>query len=196
MSTDFTQRLERIVGPGHVKWLWLSVAIVVADQLVKLAVVLHFGSYETFGQFFTHTAGGELPQGMFRRIEVLPVLDITLMVNTGAAFSLLADAGGWQRWFFVVLAIGVIGFILYWLRTLPPRGHGLLALALALVLGGAFGNLIDRALYGWVIDFIHLHWEGWYFPAFNVADSAITVGAVILVADAFFGSGRTKKGSE
>lgn len=183
-----TAWLERIVGPGHVKWLWLSVAVVVADQLTKLGIVLHFGSYTTFAEFFAHTAGGEqLPQGMFRRIEVLPVLDITLMVNTGAAFSLLADAGGWQRWFFIVLAIGVIGFILYWLRTLPAKGNALLAVGLALVLGGAFGNLIDRALYGWVVDFIHLHWRGLYWPAFNVADSAISVGAGLLIVDALFG---------
>ena len=187
--------LERIVGVGHVKWLWVSVGVIVADQLTKLAVVLHFGRYASAGDFWTHTAGGELPRGLFQRIELLPVLDLTLMVNTGAAFSLLADAGGWQRWFFVLLAVGVIGFILYWLRTLPPRGNNILAMGLALVLGGAFGNLIDRSAYGWVIDFIHLHWRDAYWPAFNLADSAITVGAVILFVDAFFGSGRKAAGS-
>lgn len=178
--------LERIVGPGHVKWLWLSVGLLLADQLTKAWVVLHFGSYTGLGAFFEHVANGNLPEGMFRRIEVLPVLDITLMVNTGAAFSLLADAGGWQRWFFVVLAVVVIGFILHWMRRLPPRGHRFVAIALALVLGGAFGNLIDRAAYGWVIDFIHLHWDTWYWPAFNLADAAISIGAGMLVWDAFF----------
>lgn len=183
--------LERIVGVGHVKWLWVSVGVVIADQLTKFWAVLHFGRYASIGDFWMHTAGGEqLPRGMFQRVEVLPVLDFTLMVNSGAAFSLLASGGGWQRWFFIVLAVVVIGFILYWLRTLPASGNRLLAIGLALVLGGAFGNLIDRSAYGWVIDFIHFHWNDAYFPAFNIADSAITVGAVILFVDAFFGSGR------
>lgn len=183
--------LERIVGPGHVKWLWLSLAVLLADQVTKMWVVTHFGGYGV-GGFLEHAMAGNLPQGMFRAIEVLPVLDITLMVNTGAAFSLLATAGGWQRWFFIALAVVVIGFILYWLRKLPASGHGFVAVALALVLGGAFGNLVDRAAYGWVIDFIHLNWDGRYFPAFNLADAAISVGAVMLVIDAFFGSGRQK----
>ena len=181
--------LERIVGVGHVKWLWVSVGVVIADQLTKLAVVLHFGRYESARDFWAHTAGGELPRGLYQHLELLPVLDLRLMVNTGAAFSLLAEGGGWQRWFFIVLAVAVIGFILYWLRTLPAKGHSVLAMGLALVLGGAFGNLIDRSAYGWVIDFIHVHWHDAYFPAFNLADSAITVGAVILFVDAFFGSG-------
>lgn len=186
MSDRLTSLLERIVGPGHVKWLWLSLSVLVADQISKAWAVLHFGDYDGLGGFFAHIADGSLPDGMFRRIEVLPVLDITLMVNTGAAFSLLADAGGWQRWFFIVLAVVVISFILYWLRTLPRDGHGFVAIGLSLVLGGALGNLIDRAAYGWVIDFIHLHWNEWYWPAFNVADAAITIGAVMLVYDAFF----------
>jgi len=190
MSDRLTVWLERVVGTGHVKWLWLSAVVLVSDQLTKLWAVLHFGSYDSLRGFLAHIAEGHYPQGMFRKIEVLPVLDITLMVNTGAAFSILADAGGWQRWFFVVLAVVVIGFILYWMRKLPADGHSFVAVGLSLVLGGAFGNLIDRAAYGWVIDFIHLHWHSWYWPAFNIADMAITTGAVILVIDAFFLSGR------
>lgn len=188
MTGKVTFFLERVVGLGHVKWLWLSAAVLIADQLTKFWAVMHFGDYERLGSFFDHVAAGYLPQGMFRKIEVLPVLDFTLMVNTGAAFSLLATAGGWQRWFFVVLAVVVIGFILYWMRKLPVQGHRFVAVGLALVLGGAFGNLIDRAAYGWVIDFIHLHWSDWYWPAFNIADAAITIGAVMLVWDAFFPS--------
>ncbi len=183
-----TGRLERIVGPGHVRWLWLSIGVLVADQVTKMMVVSHFGDYGSLAGFFSHIAAGELPLGMFKRIELLPVLDVTLMVNTGAAFSLLAGAGGWQRWFFIVLAVAVIGLILFWLRRLPPTGQVPVAAGLALVLGGAFGNLIDRAAYGWVIDFIHLHWNEWYWPAFNLADSAITVGACLLVWDAFMGA--------
>lgn len=190
MSDRLTVVLERVVGTGHVKWLWLSAVVLVSDQITKLWAVLHFGSYDSLRGFLAHIGEGNYPQGMFRKIEVLPVLDITLMVNTGAAFSILADAGGWQRWFFVILAVVVIGFILYWMRKLPAVGHNFVAIGLALVLGGAFGNLVDRAAYGWVIDFIHLHWQDWYWPAFNIADTAITVGAVILVIDAFFLSGR------
>lgn len=190
-----TNPLERIVGPGHVRWLWLSLAVVALDQLTKFWVVLHFGRYGSVGGFFEHIASGELPLGMFRKIELLPVAEITLMVNTGAAFSLLAGAGGWQRWFFIVLAVVVIGMILVWLRKLPATGQLPVAVGLSLVLGGAFGNLIDRAAYGWVIDFIHLHWNEWYWPAFNVADSAITVGACLLVWDAFFGQSRRIDGA-
>jgi signal peptidase II len=145
-------------------WLWLSLVVVALDQATKFLVTRFFELYE--------------------RVEVLPVLDFTLLHNTGAAFSLLAGASGWQRWFFIGLACVVSVLLVAWIwRT--PRGEKLLPLALALILGGAVGNVIDRVVHGYVVDFIHAHWGAAYFPAFNIADSAITVGAVLLILDAF-----------
>jgi signal peptidase II len=145
-------------------WLWLSAVVIVLDQATKFLVTRFLALYE--------------------RVEVLPVLDFTLLHNTGAAFSLLAGASGWQRWFFIGLACVVSAVLVVWIwRT--PRGEKLLPLALSLILGGAIGNVIDRVLHGYVVDFIHAHWGGAYFPAFNIADSAITVGAALLILDAF-----------
>ncbi|MDP5070522.1 MAG: signal peptidase II, partial [Congregibacter sp.] len=111
--------------------------------------------------------------------------NLTLHHNQGAAFSFLADAGGWQRWFFAGLALAVSAMIVFWLRDLKPRQWPL-SLALALVLGGALGNLVDRILLGYVVDFISVHYQDWYFPTFNVADSAISVGAALIVVDSLF----------
>lgn len=147
------------------RFLPLAAAIIVADQAVKAWMVQHFTPFE--------------------RVRVLPVLDIILTYNTGAAFSVLSDASGWQRWLFVVLALGVSAGLIVWLRRLRAAAHGLLACGLALIIGGALGNMIDRLTSGRVVDFIHVHWEQAYFPAFNVADSAITVGALALLIDAW-----------
>jgi signal peptidase II len=147
-------------------WLLLSVLVVLADQASKYYITEHFGEFE--------------------HITLLPVLDITRMHNVGAAFSFLASASGWQRWVFIGLAGVVSVGIIVWLLRLRERAHGLLACGLALVLGGALGNVIDRIRLGYVIDFIHFHWDRAYFPAFNVADSAITVGAACLLLDALF----------
>ena len=117
-----------------------------------------------------------------RPVELLPVLDLTLLYNRGAAFSFLSDAGGWQRWFFSVIAAAVSVAIVFWLARLD-RANLWLQAGLALVLGGAVGNLVDRILHGYVIDFISVHWGPHYFPAFNLADSAITVGAALLLVD-------------
>jgi signal peptidase II len=145
-------------------WLWLSLAVIALDQATKFLVTRFLDLYD--------------------RVEVLPVLDFTLLHNTGAAFSMLASASGWQRWFFIGLA-GVVSVVLtVWIWRIP-RGEKLLPLALALILGGAIGNVIDRIWHGYVVDFIHAHWGESYFPAFNIADSAITVGAVLLILDAF-----------
>jgi signal peptidase II len=146
-----------------VVWLLLSALVVLADQLSKSYITSHYGEFE-----FT---------------TVLPVLDITRMHNVGAAFSFLATASGWQRWLFISLAVTVSIGILVWLYRMP-RSQGLLACGLALVLGGAIGNVIDRIRLGAVVDFIHFHWDRAYFPAFNIADSAITVGAACLILDA------------
>jgi signal peptidase II len=151
-------------------WLLLSALVVAADQASKAYIVRHFGEFE-----YT---------------TLLPVLDITRMHNVGAAFSFLANASGWQRWLFIGLAAVVSIAIIVWLCRLPRGSRLLLAGGLALVLGGALGNVIDRIRLGYVIDFIHFHWQRAYFPAFNVADSAITVGAACLLLDALFDSKR------
>lgn len=146
-------------------WFALSAALVALDQLTKQLVVDRFALYES--------------------VEVLPVLELTRLHNTGAAFSLLADQPGWQRWFFSGIAAAVAA-ALSWMLWRAERGAARLLLAsYSLILAGAVGNLIDRLRHGHVVDFVHLHWEGWYYPAFNVADSAITIGALLLVWDAF-----------
>ena len=145
-------------------WLWLSLAVIGLDQATKFLATRFLELYE--------------------RVVVLPVLDFTLLHNTGAAFSLLAGASGWQRWFFIGLAFTVSVVLVVWIWR-APRGDKLLPLALSLILGGALGNVIDRIVHGYVIDFIHLHWGAAYFPAFNIADSAITIGAGLLILDAF-----------
>ncbi len=147
------------------KWLLLSAIVVLVDQLTKAYISRHYGEFE-----FT---------------TLLPVLDITRMHNVGAAFSFLAGASGWQRWLFIALAVGVSIAIVVWLFRMP-RSKVLLAAGLSLVPGGAIGNVIDRIRLGYVVDFIHFHWDRAYFPAFNVADSAITVGAAFLLLDALF----------
>ena len=147
------------------RFLPLAAVIVVLDQAVKAWMVQHFAPFE--------------------RVRVLPVLDIVLTYNTGAAFSVLSEASGWQRWLFVLLALGVSAGLIVWMRRLRAAGQGLLGCALALIVGGALGNMIDRLALGRVVDFIHVHWGHAYFPAFNVADSAITVGALGLLIDAW-----------
>ena len=122
-----------------------------------------------------------------QRLEVLPVFDLVLLHNTGAAFSFLADSGGWQRWFFVGIALVACLVIWGWLNKLATK-EKITALALALILGGALGNLHDRFFYGYVVDFLAFHWHYRYFPAFNLADSAITLGAILLIWETFFGA--------
>ncbi|AOE66086.1 signal peptidase II [Pseudomonas fluorescens] len=151
---------------GRLGWLVLSVLVLVIDQVSKA----HFeGSLE-----------------MFQQVVVIPdYFSWTLAYNTGAAFSFLADSGGWQRWLFALIAVVVSAVLVVWLKRLG-RDDTWLAIALALVLGGALGNLYDRIALGHVIDFILVHWQNrWYFPAFNFADSAITVGAIMLALDMF-----------
>ena len=147
-------------------WLLLSLFVVLLDQVSKAYISGHFLEFEF--------------------MRVLPVLDITCMHNVGAAFSFLASASGWQRWLFIGLAAVVSVGLTIWLLRLPRGTPALLSAGLALVLGGALSNLIDRIHLGFVIDFIHFHWDRAYFPAFNVADSAITVGAACLLLDALF----------
>lgn len=124
-----------------------------------------------------------------RPVEVFSWFNLTLQHNTGAAFSFLSEAGGWQRWFFTVIAVVISVALSVWLYLLP-RGQWLLGLSLGLILGGAIGNLWDRVTLGYVVDFISVHYQGWYFPAFNIADSAISVGAVCMLLDSFLNRGR------
>lgn len=154
------------------RWYWwLSGSVIVLDQVTKFLA-------ETLLTFH-------------QPVPVLPSFNLLLTYNTGAAFSFLAGAGGWQRWFFLGLGLLVSIGLIVWLRRLKPT-ETRLATALALILGGAIGNLIDRAWLGQVIDFIQLYYQHWYWPAFNLADSAITVGAALLVLDSLW-SGRTSK---
>jgi len=151
------------------RWLPVTIAVVGIDQLTKLLVVQHVALYSS--------------------ITVLPVLDISLRYNKGAAFSFLEGASGWQRWFFTALALGVSAAIVVWMRRLKASAQWLLCLGLALILAGALGNVIDRLRLGQVIDFVVAHWHQAEFPAFNVADSAITIGAALLLIDALLESG-------
>ena len=158
-----TQRRWFGLQAGAANWLWLGVAVMALDQWTKSLVVDRFDEFDL--------------------VVLLPVLELMRLHNEGAAFSFLSNAGGWQRWLFVGLGVVVSGSILYWLRRLPAKGQGLLAAGLSLILGGALGNVIDRVLHGHVIDFIRVHWAQHYFPAFNVADSAITIGAALVILD-------------
>jgi len=144
----------------------VAVAIAVLDQWTK------------------HLASLELSYRV--PVELTSWFDLTLAHNTGAAFSFLAGAGGWQRWFFTAVAAAVSVVLIVWLSRLSQHRVPL-AVALGLVLGGGLGNLYDRVALGYVVDFISIHYQQWYWPAFNIADSAITVGAVVLVLDSFRG---------
>lgn len=154
-----------------IRWLWLSCVIVVLDQLTKQLVELNLTQYEV--------------------IPLLPYLNLTLAYNEGAAFSFLSDQGGWQRWFFSGLALIVSLVLVGWVAKL--RNERLLAVTLSLIIGGAVGNLIDRVLFGHVIDFIDVYVQHWHWPAFNVADSAICVGVVLMFLDAFRGTSDNPK---
>ncbi len=150
--------------PRGLRWLYLSVAVLALDQWTK------------------HIAAAKLQ--LYESVEVLPSLNFTLLHNTGAAFSIFADASGWQRWFFTSLAILVGLGIVIWLARIPATAR-LVPCALALVLGGTLGNLVDRLTLGHVIDFIDVYYRNWHWPAFNVADSAISAGVILLLVDTF-----------
>ena len=160
---------------GSLIWLWLSVVVVAADLWSK---------------FVTNSA---LQYGV--PVEVLPVFDLRLSYNTGAAFSFLADAGGLQRWLFVLIAVVVGAVLLVWMKR-TPRWQWWVGIAQALVLGGALGNLYDRVVHGYVIDFISLHYGEYYFAVFNLADVAISLGATLLIIDMLFLEGKVRDKNE
>lgn len=156
-----------------ITWMVVAFVVVIADQVTKWAIIEWVALYD--------------------KVPVNSFINLTHQRNTGAAFSFLANAGGWQRWFFVVLASGVSLAIVVWLWRIRNQGHVVLAAGLAFVLGGAVGNLIDRIALGYVTDFIQVWFGSWAFPSFNVADAGISVGAAFLIIDALFFSGREQQ---
>lgn len=159
-----------------ITWMVVAFVVVIADQVTKWAVIEWVALYD--------------------KVPVNSFINLTHQRNTGAAFSFLANAGGWQRWFFVVLASGVSLAIVVWLWRIRNQGHVVLAAGLAFVLGGAVGNLIDRIALGYVTDFIQVWFGSWAFPSFNVADAGISVGAAFLIIDALFFSGREQQAED
>jgi signal peptidase II len=153
------------------KYLWITLLVIVLDQVSK--------------QLAEHYLVFHNP------VPIIPLFNLTLSYNTGAAFSFLSEAGGWQRWFFIGLALLVSAVILFWLYKLTTQDKWV-AIALSLVLGGAIGNVIDRVLFGHVIDFLHVYYQQWSWPIFNIADSAISVGVAILLIDSLRDSRKKK----
>jgi len=148
-------------GSGMLQWLGLAFIILLADQFTKVLILGYYrlGDSTVVTSFF----------------------NVVRVHNSGAAFSFLADASGWQRWFFTVLGFAASGFIIWMLKS--HSGQRLFSFALACILGGAIGNVIDRLLHGYVVDFLDFHWRSMHFPAFNIADSAISIGAACLILD-------------
>ena len=146
------------------QWLWISILVIVLDQATKL-LADHFLNYH-------------------QPVAIIPMFNFTLLYNKGAAFSFLSDAGGWQRWFFTIVSAVISIVLIIWLRKLKAS-QKLLITSVALILGGAVGNLIDRSFYGHVIDFLDVYYQQHHWPAFNIADSAISIGAVLLIIDSF-----------
>lgn len=156
--------MKKLFTETGLKWLWLTAIFLIVDQITKQWVAQSFSYRES--------------------VEVFAFFNLTYVHNLGAAFSFLADQGGWQRWFFTAIAaIASIIFIIWLAKT--PKNNKTLGIALALMLSGALGNLIDRALFGYVIDFLDFYIEGYHWPAFNVADSVIFIGAALMILDSF-----------
>lgn len=162
------------VTDSGIMWLWLAVVFFVLDQITKTWITATLEYREI--------------------IEVLPIFNLTLAHNYGAAFSMLSDAGGWQRWLFTGLALLASIIIIGWLRR-TPKQLSIFCVSLSLILGGALGNLYDRIVFGYVIDFLDFYWGTAHFPAFNVADSAITVGAALMLWYSFFIEPKLESGS-
>ena len=173
MSKPTDTNIVNTTNARFVTWMVVAVVIAIADQLTKWAIVEWVPLY------------GKVPINSF--------MNLTHQKNAGAAFSFLSDAGGWQRWFFVALATGVSIVIAVWIWRIRREGQTVLSAGLALVLGGAVGNLIDRVLLGHVTDFIQVWFGNWAFPSFNIADAGISVGAALLIIDAIFFSGREER---
>ena len=154
-------RAHKSGGPGMLLWLGLAMIILIADQFTKVLIVGYYNLHDS--------------------TYVTSFFNVVRAHNSGAAFSVLAGGSGWQRWFFTGIGVVAVGFILWMLKS--HAGQKLFSFALACIMGGAIGNVVDRLVHGHVIDFLDFHWRGMHFPAFNVADSAITIGAVCLILD-------------
>ena len=154
-------RVSRPAGGAMLPWLGLALVILILDQFTKIMVL----GYYRLGD----------------STRVTSFFNLVRVHNEGAAFSFLAGAGGWQRWFFTAVGISAALFIVWMLRSHP--GQRLFAFAMSCILGGAIGNVIDRLVHGYVVDFLQFHYAGWYFPSFNVADSTITIGAIAMILD-------------
>ena len=157
------------------RWYWIVVLVFIADQLSKQLVLSRFELYES--------------------VKLLPIFNFTYVRNYGAAFSFLSDAGGWQRWLFTFVAVGFSILLSVWLRQQPSKMWRL-NLAYTLVIGGALGNLVDRLQHGFVVDFLDFYWNTSHFPAFNIADSAICVGAGLIILDSFVSDKDVKKSAD
>ncbi len=158
------------------RWLWLALLVFVLDIATKTLVM------------------NTMQYGWSHRIEVLPFFNLLYVHNYGAAFSFLSDAGGWQRWFFSAMALGISGMLIYWMRQLPAKDK-LVNIAYACVIGGALGNLYDRLMHGYVIDFLDFYLGTYHWPAFNIADMGICIGAFLILLDGFFNKEKTQQKS-
>lgn len=155
-----------------VRWLWLALLVFVADIAIKLVVMNSMG------------------YGWENRIEILPFFNLLYVHNYGAAFSFLSDQAGWQRWLFTGIAFAVVGLLAFWMRRLPSSDKWN-NMAYALIIGGAVGNVFDRVVHGFVVDYIDFYWGTYHWPAFNLADSAICIGAAMIILDGFRGKKQT-----
>lgn len=156
--------MSSVFSSTGLKWLWLTALFLFLDQISKHYVAANMSLYES--------------------IPVMPHFNITYVHNLGAAFSFLADQSGWQRWFFATIALAASALFLYWLKK-TPKDNITLSIAFSLMLSGAVGNLIDRVFLGYVIDFLDFYYQNYHWPAFNIADSAIFVGAFLMILDSF-----------
>ncbi|AMF93612.1 signal peptidase II [Vibrio fluvialis] len=155
-----------------VRWLWLALLVFVADIAIKLVVMNSMG------------------YGWENRIEILPFFNLLYVHNYGAAFSFLSDQAGWQRWLFTGIAFAVVGLLAFWMRRLPSSDKWN-NMAYALIIGGAVGNVFDRVVHGFVVDYLDFYWGTYHWPAFNLADSAICIGAAMIILDGFRGKKQT-----
>jgi len=156
---------QRLLGSGF-KWLWITLLFFVADQYTKQLIVLNFAEREI--------------------LEIIPYFNLTLAYNPGAAFSFLADQGGWQIYFFTIISSLISLVLFYWLYTLNAKKDWWLSISLSLILSGALGNLYDRVTLEKVVDFLDFYYDGYHFPAFNVADSVVFLGAAMMIYDSLF----------
>lgn len=167
-SVDANSSVKPTLAQSGLRWAWLAVLFLVLDQASKLYVLANFKLYES--------------------VAVFDMFNLTYVQNKGAAFSFLSEMGGWQRWFFTSIAVGISALLIYWMRGIHAS-QKMMSIAYSLVLSGALGNLIDRVSYGYVVDFLDVYYKTYHWPVFNIADVAICVGAGLIILDAFTNNG-------